>query len=231
MFRDIATLQDAVIAIACVASSQSQLQGHVSLSSSSGALSSFHIGAPNTSTGTVSSFLHYDFPADPDSDYVDMEAKVLSMLHCTKDSLIQNSIGESVSYQHPSSSQKRIYSHDFREDISGTNNDNKISSTKRIAIEEPAVRGEVAFDVIQSESILSFKTRDIGNMSGSESRVFSLWESPDKVSSLSFHTSVSSNCRNNELRTANHVNIDSKYSKDDENDAPPPETIIIEDDW
>lgn len=90
MSRNIAMLQDAVVAVACVASSQAQLQGHVSLSSSSGSLSSFGFGAPNTSTGTASSFLHYDFPVDPDEDYYAMESKVLSYLHCTKDSLVQN---------------------------------------------------------------------------------------------------------------------------------------------
>jgi hypothetical protein len=94
MSRNIATLQDAVVAVACVASSQAQLQGHVSLSSSSGSISSFGFGAPNTSNGIASSFLHYDFPVNPDADYYVMESKVLSSLHCSKDSLIQHKLEE-----------------------------------------------------------------------------------------------------------------------------------------
>ena len=85
MFRTTAILQDAVVAIACLASSQSQMQSHSSLSSTPGAWGSLGLGANHANC--TQTFLHYDFSEQPDADYIHLEAQVLAALHCNRDSL------------------------------------------------------------------------------------------------------------------------------------------------
>ena len=88
MFRNTVIIQDAVTAIACVASSQIQLHGYGSLSStSSNTWGSISLGASKSSGGT-SSFLHYDFPSSPDEEYIILESQIFSALHCTKETII-----------------------------------------------------------------------------------------------------------------------------------------------
>jgi hypothetical protein len=88
MFRNTVIIQDAVTAIACVASSQIQLHGYGSLSStSSNTWGSISLGASKPSGGT-SSFLHYDFPSSPDEEYIILESQIFSALHCTKETII-----------------------------------------------------------------------------------------------------------------------------------------------
>lgn len=85
MFRHIVVLQDSVVAIACVASSQAQMQAHTSLSSSGTSWSNLGLGSNNSTRGQT--FLHYDFSLQPDEDYLRLESQVLQALNCTRNSL------------------------------------------------------------------------------------------------------------------------------------------------
>lgn len=94
MFRKVATLQDAVVAIACVAASQAQLQSHSSLSSSSAGTFNFLGLGSSSSSSSSPSFLHYDFPDHPDEDYITLENQIFSALHCTRESLLGEDVGQ-----------------------------------------------------------------------------------------------------------------------------------------
>ena len=96
MLRTTATLQDAVVAVACVAASQAQMQSHSSLSSTSGAWSSLGLGSNNSASAQTQTFLHYDFPEQPDAAYLTLEMQVLTALHCSRDSLLAQMSEKSV---------------------------------------------------------------------------------------------------------------------------------------
>ena len=71
MFREVVCLQDSIVAVACICSSQMHLQHDRFLGS----------------IVAHQNLFKYDFSVNPDEDYIILEGKILSALHCSKGDL------------------------------------------------------------------------------------------------------------------------------------------------